>query len=844
MSDGTTATTKTAVRLLAAQAVAFGLMCALLVIPANAIFLGAYGSEWLPVTYLAVAVVGAGASTLIAQTVRRRPLALVATVALGTCALLYLASWIVLASGDASWPSAVLVPLFPIQLQLGFVFIGGQAGRLLDVHQIKAKFPRIIAGFPVGFTVGSLLGPVLLSVLGATKHIFVFTTLAELAFIALILLTARKVPAPAAAPEAATALDEPEPPRPPLRKLLSTRFVLLVLSYQVLSAMGSQVLDFLVFDRAAARYANVADLTRFVSWYSVALNVVDIIILAVIAGALLKRFGLRLGLAANPSLVTGLIVAMAVAFVASGAGSLAVFGFVTAARIFDIALTDGMTRTSIAATYQVIPPDERVAVQAGVEGVGVPVAIGLTGVLLIIVNLLDLGVGPVIGMALVLCAGWAVAAVLVFRDYGGALASRLRRRSSLADIELDDEQERVAARALIAGDDVADMRLGLELLAQADDARLGELRRLAAHRRVDIRLLARTELCHAGTDGDLMDRLVEDAATACRSTDVVERRAAAGALRVVRPTIAEPMLATLLRDDDVHVRRAALASVDDRFPRLLPAVLAALDDPSTASEARHAVGRLGDAAVADVAASLLALDGPPPTSALRRVRALRPTDATAAADSLGRLLHHRDRAVVLEAARVLATVPAVASRVAPDVDGLLRDAAALAAAVAAARRTIAPAFDQPLASLDRALFDEQRTARALVLAGLAVEHEPATVDDIDLGLRHDDGSRRALAVELLGVVAGRLRTDQLLPALTGEGHPSSGDGDDLVTVLRDLITDPHDRWRSRWLQACALRVLGTVDEELAAELARPLVDASDPVLAETAAWALQPAAAG
>ena len=46
------------VGLLTAQAVAFGVTLALLIVPANSLFLDEYGSEWLPATYIAIAVVG------------------------------------------------------------------------------------------------------------------------------------------------------------------------------------------------------------------------------------------------------------------------------------------------------------------------------------------------------------------------------------------------------------------------------------------------------------------------------------------------------------------------------------------------------------------------------------------------------------------------------------------------------------------------------------------------------------------------------------------------------------------------------------------------------------------
>ena len=40
--------------------------------------------------------------------------------------------------------------------------------------------------------------------------------------------------------------------------------------------MGSQVVDFLLFDRAAAHYSG-GDLTRFLSLYTAVLNLVDIV---------------------------------------------------------------------------------------------------------------------------------------------------------------------------------------------------------------------------------------------------------------------------------------------------------------------------------------------------------------------------------------------------------------------------------------------------------------------------------------------------------------------------------------------------------------------------------------
>ncbi len=168
------------VGLLTAQALAFGVTLALLIIPANALFLDAYGSEWLPATYIAIAVFGTAASALIARAARRTQLVRVATASLGSLAVLYAASWLILVT-DGVWVSAVLLVLFPIALQVGFVFIGGQAGRLLDVRQMKELFPRVVSGFAVGFFLGGLLGIPLLALLGSTEHLLLATTAAQLA---------------------------------------------------------------------------------------------------------------------------------------------------------------------------------------------------------------------------------------------------------------------------------------------------------------------------------------------------------------------------------------------------------------------------------------------------------------------------------------------------------------------------------------------------------------------------------------------------------------------------------------------------------------------------------------
>jgi hypothetical protein len=539
------------VGLLTAQALAFGVTLALLLVPANSLFLDAYGSQWLPVTYIATAVLGSAAAALIARAARRTRLIRVASASLGAFAALFAASWAILVAGG-DWVSGVLLVTFPIAIQIGFVFIGGQAGRLLDVRQMKELFPRVVSGFAAGFLAGGAIQIPLLALLGSTENLFLATTVAQLSFLGLLLFTEHRFPEV----RAAQAVGAPAVARLPLRKLFAGLLALLLI-YQLLSAMGSQVVDFLLFDRAAARYSG-EDLTRFLSTYTAVLNLVDIVFLAVLAGPLMRRFGLRLGLTLNPATVAAVLGVMALVAAGSGVASFGVFALAGVLRIADLTTTDGTTRTSINAAYQVVQADERLAVQTIVEGVGVPVAIGATGVLLLVLHALDFGVGAVIAFGLLLSVLWTGVAVRVYGSYRHALGDAMRRRPLMAGDDLDDVP---AVHALLGSDDARDVRLGLDLLAGfASPASEAELRRVAEGSDTEVRVRA---LVHLAAVGDA--RAAAAARSLARdlaeSSAAVDRRGAAAILAEDGLAADRAVLAQLLDDPEPSVRAAALDAV-------------------------------------------------------------------------------------------------------------------------------------------------------------------------------------------------------------------------------------------------------------------------------------------
>jgi HEAT repeat protein len=779
-------------------------MAALLGIVANAMFLDAYGSAWLPATYIAIGAAGIVVSGAIARTAQRFDLLGISLAVLGAAAVGLTVAWLVAAGGDSAWVSVPLLVLFPILIQLGFVFIGGQAGRLLDIAGIKASFPRIMAGFPVGAVFGGLLGAELVSRLGRTEDLLLATAIAQAAFAGLVWATGRRyggalrLPDPLPQSDDRGPMDDDRTGRPSLRRLFASRFVLLVLAYQVLSALGSQLADFLVFDRAAAAYPDAADLARFLAGYTAVMNVASIGFLVVLAGPLLRRFGLGLGIAANPVVLTLFAGAMVAVNAVTGGTSLALLWVVSAARIGDIALTDGTTRTSINAIYQVIPERARLPVQTAVEGIGVPVAIGISGVLILALNALSFALTATIVVTALVCVVWTWVGILLYRAYGPALVHALQRRPLLvpiADLNASAEDE-VAARDLLSSPDARATRLGLDMLtAMSSPAVSVELDELTRDPRPEIRLSALAALSGSG-DESASRRLADE-------------------------------VAGLLDDEDLAVRCAALDSVHSTHAFAVRPAIAALREPRSAGAAAGAVGRLGDAILPALADLLESAGQSAPSVTMRLVRAA--TTRSSARDEIlrGHVVHPDRELALAVTERLIAPEPADgATAIALDavlIDDarhaarILAAVAALDAAAAAAGAANPPKADEPLR---RALGDEHDLVGRKVKADVLARHGSARLGPVmvELVAGEPAGAGRssgALALEALGVLIGT-ETSRLVLALLQPDLSISerlgrlptglaGDGlTDLTGWQRDLVEDPDGQWRSTWLRACAI----------------------------------------
>ncbi len=456
----------TRISLLIGQSFFLGLTLGLLAVAAIALLISIYGSGALPYVYIVVAVLGSLAFYGFAEVQRRWSLVQVSTATELIIATFLALAWAGLLFLKINWLAFAAMVSFSLIMQVGFVIIGGQAGRLLDVRQIKRYFPRIVAGFVVGFLVSGVLVAPLQSWLGSTEYLLLAAAVSATAMLSVLLATNARYYRILAQ---ATELGGTQIESPPLRRLLLKRFVILIFAYQMLSAVVSQLLDFMLLAAAGERFADSDALASFFGNFTIVVNLLNLLFLALVAGFLLSRFGLRFGLTANPAVDTLILVAIVVTGIVAGPTAALFFWLICLARILDITFTDGTTRTSINATFQALPANERVSVQTGVEGIGVPIALGLTGVVLLVFDALgEVTLWHVAIFTLFVSLLWITSALFVYRDYAKNLVRSMRRRAlDPVELNLEDKANLEATNRLLASKKLSDVRLALDMLQGA-----------------------------------------------------------------------------------------------------------------------------------------------------------------------------------------------------------------------------------------------------------------------------------------------------------------------------------------------------------------------------------------
>jgi HEAT repeat protein len=882
---------------LTAQAFFLGLATFASYTAANTLFLVNYSTTVMPYVFLITAVLIFGVAYYLTQQGSAWSSAQIALgVALGFT-LLYLGVWLGFTLGFGRWLSLSAMVIHYVFGSLGGLALGLLAGQVLDMREMKRLFPVVVGGQSLAVMLGGLLLPVLAGVVGQTQNLLLIAASAMLLFgLPVLAMSRRTRPAPSTASR--------KPPKSFFR-LLKKRYLLVLLTYHGLACMVALLMQFLFVGQAQANFSTPAQLSTFFGSFYSAGWFVSFLFSSLLVGRLLNRFGLRIGLTDKPALIVLLLGAALVSGLLFTPSGPLFFGLIVGLCFFDLS-TLNMSITVTRAAYGALSNEEQM-----LQTLGGPLGFAVAGLCLLLFTAVGaVSQVTVLFFTLALAILSVVAGVWVYRAYGKTLVQTLSRRALGEEgLVLTDQASLAVVERLLYSGDLRQVRLALDLLAQAEHPSLGtalitlaeqpspEIQaeaflRIAQHRPASalpaveaalqrnlppttlsaalralaaltegeaveqifpyidaaepaVRLGALVGLLQSGIPGILLagDRL----RTLAAASDPAERALLAQTIGEVGLPYVYRSLLPLLADTDPHVRQAALLAAQKvQHARLLPAIIENLTEPVTRSAAMSALAAHGTLVLPVVERALTGEARYDPQTTRRLVRVCGQLGGEAAVALLKPHISHPDRAVQQQVLSALQrcgyrAAPAERTLLGEHIDRCLQHGVRLL--MAQAEITPAPATQ----SLHTALAEEFAATRHTLFLLLAFCHDAKALLWAEERLVRGASRDRAAALETLDVTLSapwkplvlslvdesktmeerikRLNRHFALPTLTSEAR--------LAEILRERET-----WPQTWTHACAIYAAG----KLALHALRPAIAATDvcadPVVGETAAWAL------
>jgi HEAT repeat protein len=505
---------------------------------ATALFLSALGAAALPGAYIAAAVivplVGASIGWL-GQRVATERLAAGTLLALTVLLLLLWAG-----SAVGSWIFFLLLLWYRVFNAISGVIFWGLAGRLLNLRQAKRLFGIIGSGENVARVLGYAMVPLLAALFGVANllALAVAGLVSALAStIALQRMTARTHAAPPTSPpqRAASAGG--------IKALGASPYVVRILVLIALSNWAFSTLDLTFSSQVQLHFHDTRALANFLAGVSLLLSILRLLGRPLLTGPLIGRYGVGIGLLIQPlALGAGALLLLAGAL---GGGPALIFWMVVLLRLTDNAIATILSRPALQILFQPLPASQRLAAQSAADGVVAPLALGLVGVIGLLLR--D---APMAVVALILSGAglvWVAVAHQVGRSYLSALGKNLSRRVGLGSgADLTDPAALTLVRQALDSPHSGDVLYAIELLSQQMPAAIEQARStLLAHSDPNVRR-AVLELMSAGhvsaDQGELAEliRLESDLATRAAAIRALCAVAEADAIDTVRPYIDDP----------------------------------------------------------------------------------------------------------------------------------------------------------------------------------------------------------------------------------------------------------------------------------------------------------------
>jgi uncharacterized membrane protein YeaQ/YmgE (transglycosylase-associated protein family) len=251
-----------------------------------------------------------------------------------------------------------------------------------------------------------------------------------------------------------------------IKKLFSNRYYLLFFALSTLSFFVFYFIDYIFYYSVEENFHSEKELANFFGLFFAILNVVNLFSSLFVSGVVLSRFGILFGLLAIPILASfGVISLFAFASIS--------FLIIVVVKLLDEVLDISILTPTFKILYQPIPAKQRVHVLAFRETIVEPLAMGLAGLLLLILSTQDIDL--ICYAILALSAIWIVLTKFLKDDYFKALNRLLVRRETMSDeLHLDSIDKRLFFNGLKSENEI-EVIYCLEALERLDSVDFEEI---------------------------------------------------------------------------------------------------------------------------------------------------------------------------------------------------------------------------------------------------------------------------------------------------------------------------------------------------------------------------------
>jgi len=405
--------------------------CFFIYTTAYSLFLMNFNSSMLPYIYICTSIVTPLVSffyLILASYISFSKLLLTN---LGLLLLVNIVIWSGLWSSESRW----LIFVLPIWSEVTYVFVSlefwGLAARLFDIRQSKRLFgilgggaeaANIVSGFLISFVV----------VVSGARNLLLIGSLPLIGAIGLLAYITRSYRKQV---DASTDEDEEEGETKTSSSLIKNWYIVLIFLLTLLLWISFYGLENIFYDQVSVQYADENQLSGFLGKFFAIVSGGTLLATVFLTGPFMSRYGLKASLLVLPVTLFVTIGLMAAGGTVFGQTTM-LFWLILLAKCFNDIFLYSISGVATEILHQPLPPHQRVQAQSIREGIIFPVAVGITGVLLLLLRkTFALNVTQLIYGLLFVIICWIVVAVFLGQEYPLRLKLALAKRD-LGDLDL------------------------------------------------------------------------------------------------------------------------------------------------------------------------------------------------------------------------------------------------------------------------------------------------------------------------------------------------------------------------------------------------------------------------